>query len=149
MIPISNNLTMPDCTIIPVLQYENIDEAINYFCDTFDFKIRWRAGNHRAQLIYEGGVFVVTELKNQRELTTDKESEKIAIHSILVRVKDLNAHFENAKLKGAEILQQPTDHFYGERQYSIIDIGGHQWTFSETIKEMVPEEWGATSFKEI
>ncbi len=147
MIPISKNiLTMPDCTIIPVLQYLDVGEAINYFCDTFNFKLRWRAGNHRAQLIYGDGVFVVTELKNPDVSVAEKEETiKAATHSVLARVKDINNHFENAKLKGAMILQELTDHFYGERQYSVSDIGGHNWTFSETIKEMSPEEWGATS----
>ena len=137
---------MPDCTIIPVLQYRDVVNAVNYFLDTFNFKIRWQAGDHRAQLIYGNGVFVVTELKDRMALSIENEKIKIATHSVLVSVKDINTHFENAKLKGAEILESLTDYFYGERQYSITDIGGHRWTFSETIKEMLPEEWGATSF---
>jgi uncharacterized glyoxalase superfamily protein PhnB len=141
-----SNLTMPDCTILPVLQYIDINEAISWLCEKFDFRLRWQAGNHRAQLIYDDGVIVVTGLKNNSDLHSEKvKGIKIATHSILVRVKDVNMHFENAKLKGAEILQEPTDYFFGERQYSVLDIGGHSWTFSETIKEMLPEDWGAKS----
>ena len=35
-----------------------------------------------------------------------------------------------------------TDFEYGERQYSAEDPAGHQWTFSETLRDVAPEEWG-------
>ncbi len=31
---------------------------------------------------------------------------------------------------------------FGERQYTAEDLAGHQWTFSETLADMAPEEWG-------
>ena len=33
----------------------------------------------------------------------------------------------------------------GERQYNATDIGGHHWTFSQSIADVAPEEWGGTS----
>ena len=129
---------MPDCTVIPVLRYPDVAQAIQWLCDVFGFKERWRIADHRAQLEYDGGVVVVAEL---RDSTTGND------HSVLMRVKDVHAHCEYARAGGAEITQEPTDHFYGERQYSATDIGGHSWTFSQTINVMSPEDWGATSNK--
>src|SRR4029079_7710035 len=43
---------------------------------------------------------------------------------------------------GAEILSPPTTHPFGERQYSVRDIGGHRWTFSETVSDVDPATWG-------
>jgi uncharacterized glyoxalase superfamily protein PhnB len=40
---------------------------------------------------------------------------------------------------------EPTDFEYGERQYSAEDPAGHQWTFSETLADVIPETWGGTS----
>lgn len=138
--------TMPACTIIPVLQYADTEKAINWLCDVFGFKERWRAGTHRAQLIYEQGVIVVTELaEGMKDQYGKQDFLKIQGHSLLVRVKNADAHFENAVARGAEILQRPTEHFFGERQYSVLDIGGYTWTFSQTIKEFAPEDWGAVS----
>ena len=56
-----NNRTMPDCSILPVLGYKNVDEAIDWLCDTFCFKERWRVPGHRAQLLFEDGAVVVRE----------------------------------------------------------------------------------------
>ncbi|MDQ3400594.1 MAG: hypothetical protein M3470_06310 [Chloroflexota bacterium] len=43
---------------------------------------------------------------------------------------------------GARILQPPTDFPYGERQYTVVDIGGHRWTFSQSIADVDPGDWG-------
>jgi uncharacterized glyoxalase superfamily protein PhnB len=51
----------------------------------------------------------------------------------------------HARANGARIGMEPTDFEYGERQYSAEDPAGHHWTFSETIADVAPEEWGGTS----
>jgi uncharacterized glyoxalase superfamily protein PhnB len=33
---------------------------------------------------------------------------------------------------------------YGERQYVAEDPAGHRWTFSETLDDVAPAEWGGT-----
>jgi hypothetical protein len=43
---------------------------------------------------------------------------------------------------------EPKDFEYGERQYNAEDFAGHQWTFSETIRDVAPEEWGGISVPE-
>jgi uncharacterized glyoxalase superfamily protein PhnB len=63
-------------------------------------------------------------------------------HSVLVRVEDAHVHCERARAHGARILEEPRDFEYGERQYAAEDFAGHQWTFSETLADIAPEEWG-------
>ncbi len=31
------------------------------------------------------------------------------------------------------------------RQYEAEDLAGHRWTFSETLADVAPEEWGGES----
>jgi hypothetical protein len=50
-----------------------------------------------------------------------------------------------AREGGARILDPPADYPYGERQYTAEDLSGHRWTFSQSIADVVPEEWGGTS----
>jgi uncharacterized glyoxalase superfamily protein PhnB len=61
-----------------------------------------------------------------------------------MRVADVDAHYERAVGFGARILEPPTDFPYGERQCRVEDPGGHAWTFSQTIADVAPEEWGGT-----
>ena len=67
-----------------------------------------------------------------------------ATHSVMVRVDDVHGHCERARAHGAQILDGPTDHVYGERQYTAADPAGHHWTFSETFDDIHPESWGGT-----
>jgi hypothetical protein len=34
---------------------------------------------------------------------------------------------------------------YGERQYNADDFAGHSWTFSQSVEDVHPEEWGGTA----
>ena len=63
-------------------------------------------------------------------------------HVIKVRVPDVNAQFERARSRGARVLQEPTEYEYGERECTVEDLGGHRWQFTQTIRDVDPEEWG-------
>jgi len=60
----------------------------------------------------------------------------------MVRVDDAEAHCRRARARGARILNEPTDYEYGVRQYETEDLAGHRWTFSQTLRDVAPEEWG-------
>jgi uncharacterized glyoxalase superfamily protein PhnB len=62
----------------------------------------------------------------------------------MVRVTDVDVHYEHAKQSGARIVSPPTDFPYGERQYTVEDLGGHRWTFSQTIADVAPKASGGT-----
>jgi uncharacterized glyoxalase superfamily protein PhnB len=82
---------------------------------------------------------VVTELGDNAEPEGDR-----ATHSMLVRLDDADAHRERAAAAGARILDEPTDYPYGERQYNVEDLGGHRWTFTQSIADVNPADWGGT-----
>jgi len=60
-------------------------------------------------------------------------------------VDDATAHYERATANGARIIMEPRNFEYGERQYTAEDPAGHQWTFSETLADVAPEDWGGAS----
>ncbi|MBO0844759.1 MAG: VOC family protein [Nocardioides sp.] len=73
------------------------------------------------------------------------EHDEPRSHAVMVKVDDVDAHHERARQDGAVILSAPTDYPYGERQYSVEDLAGHRWTFTQAIADLAPEEWGGTS----
>jgi uncharacterized glyoxalase superfamily protein PhnB len=127
---------MPRSTVIPVLGYRDVGEAVEWLCEAFGFTVRWRAGSHRAQLSVGDGAIAVTEGGARESATAD---------SVMMRVDDVDGHHERARQHGARILNPPSDYPYGERQYTAEDLGGHRWTFSESIADVAPEDWGGTS----
>ena len=136
------NHSIPAATVVPVLIYPDVREAVAWLSGAFGFAERVRIGDsHRSQLRFGGGAVIVGDVRGDRRPPRPGE----ATHSVMVRVDDARAHCERAREHGARILMEPTDFEYGERQYSVEDLAGHQWTFSETLADVAPEEWGGES----
>jgi uncharacterized glyoxalase superfamily protein PhnB len=137
-----SNRSIPTSTVIPVLIYPDVREAVDWLGRVFGFLERVRIGeNHRSQLTFGEGAVIIGESHNERRPPRDGE----VTHSVMVRVTDANAHHEHARAQGARVLSEPTDFPYGERQYTAEDLAGHQWTFSETLEDVAPEQWGGSS----
>ena len=136
------NRSIPTATVIPVLIYPNVREAVGWLSAAFGFAERVRIGeNHRAQLGFGDGAVIVGDVRGDRRAPRPGE----VTHSVTVRVEDVRAHCERARAHGARIVMEPTDFEYGERQYTAEDPAGHRWTFSETLADVAPEAWGGES----
>lgn len=125
------NRSVPEATVIPELPYPDVREAVDWLSRAFGFTERLQIGDHRAQLVYEGGAVIAIQ--------GDAPGS-----TLLVRVADADTHHARAAGAGAKILSEPEDYPYGERQYSAVDLGGHRWTFSESTADVDPAEWGGT-----
>lgn len=124
------NRSVPSSTVIPELPYDDVAHASDWLCRAFGFKERLRIGDHRAQLVFGDGAIIVTARGTSRH------------GAVLVRVADADRHYEQAMKHGARIIRPPEDCPYGERQYSAEDLGGHVWTFSQSIADVDPASWG-------
>jgi len=139
---------MPPGIVIPELAYFDVGEAVAWLRDAFGFSERIRISNHRAQLTFGNGSVIViegTRAHPAAEATTIHPTPiKGLTHTVMVRVEDVDSHFERAQRFGARIIRPPADYPYGESQYTVEDLGGHVWTFSESIADVHPEEWGGS-----
>jgi uncharacterized glyoxalase superfamily protein PhnB len=128
------NRSVPPVAVIPELAYADVREAVAWLSNAFGFRPRLLMGDHRAQLVFDNGALIVTERRG--------DGSDTATHAVLMRVEDADRHCEQARQAGARILDTPTDFPYGERQYNAEDIGGHRWTFSQSIADVDPASWG-------
>jgi uncharacterized glyoxalase superfamily protein PhnB len=140
------NRSVPSSSVVPILPYPDVREATEWLCRAFGFVERLRIAAHRAQLkIGDDGAVIVAEYID-RTRRPERGADHIS-HQIMVRVDDVTAHHARAAREGAEVLQPPQDQPFGERQYVVRDIGGHRWTFSQTIADTHPSEWGSDDVK--
>jgi uncharacterized glyoxalase superfamily protein PhnB len=135
-----SNRSIPDATAIPVLIYPDVRGAVNWLSEAFGFVERLQIGeDHRSQMnVGEGGAVIIADVRSDRV----PPQPGAVTHSVLIRVRDAVAHCEQAREHRAKILEEPTDHMYGERQYSAEDPWGHHWTFSQTLADVDPAQWG-------
>jgi uncharacterized glyoxalase superfamily protein PhnB len=127
--------------VIPELAYPDLGAAIDWLCSAFGFTLRIRIADHRAQLNVGDGAVALTTLPSDSAGIADLG----AAHSVLVRVEDVESHHQRALQHGARVIRPPADHPYGERQYTVEDVAGRRWTFSQSLQDVAPESWGGVS----
>lgn len=128
---------MPSSIIIPVLSYPDLEKALKLLCDGFNFNLRLRIGDHRAQLKIGESDLIIAKAS-----ICNEKNGTMKCHEIMIRITDIDSHYQHVKEFDVKILQKPTDFPYGERQYSVVDFVGHIWTFSQSINDVDPESWG-------
>lgn len=129
------NRSMPSALVMPILHYPDLPVAIAWLERAFGAHVRLRIRPDRAQLLLGDGAFVVA--------TDDRGADRRgAPGEVLARIVALDAHFHQARDAGATIVLEPATYPFGERQYIARDLAGHEWTFSETVRDVDPREWG-------
>lgn len=126
---LAHNRSMPGAAVIPVIGYLDVEAAGLWLCETFGFTMRLRIGAHRVQLTWRDAAIVLSRMATAG-----------GAFSLMLRVPDVDAHRQRAA--HADIVGEPADHPYGERQYTVRDPWGINWTFSQTIADVAPESWG-------
>jgi len=139
------NRSAPTATIVPILVYEDVGEAIEWLCRTFGFSERLRVERNgvigHAQLaVAEGALMLGRQGGPYRAPQGDDVSQYVHVN-----VADVDRHFEHAKQCGARIVHPPATMPFGERQYTAQDHAGHWWTFSQHVADVAPEDWGAVT----
>lgn len=134
-------------SIVPYLLYEDCDAALDFLHRMFGFEEKLRSiapdGKtvwHAEMTLGDAVIFMGDpgdEYRNPR-----KAGETVGFYVYVD--DDIDAHFERAREAGAEIVEEPTDQTYGDRRYSAKDPEGHRWYFAQKIRQVAPEEWGAT-----
>jgi len=140
------NRSIPDATVIPVLVYPDVRAAVAWLSDAFGFVERVRIGeNHRSQMrVGEDGGVIVAEVHGEQQAP----EPGVVSHLLKVRVPDVDAQLARARAHGARVLQEPIEHEYGERECTVEDLGGHRWQFTQTMRDVAPEEWGGETVQQ-
>jgi uncharacterized glyoxalase superfamily protein PhnB len=138
--------------VVPTLIYADVGRAIDWLCEAFGFAERFRYGPEGKPAgallaVGQGSVFLSSprtgqspEWDDRAEVCPPRPNE--VTHSVSVHVEDVDRHYENARRCGARILNPPETYPFGERQYTVEDLGGHRWTFTQSVADVAPEAWG-------
>jgi uncharacterized glyoxalase superfamily protein PhnB len=139
-----SNRSIPPVSVVPMLVYPDVRAAVTWLTDVFGFVERTRIGeSHRSQMsIGSDGAVIVGEAGADEVAPT----AGAVTQTVRVRVEDANAEHERVSAsiagRGGRVLSAPTDRPYGERDFLVEDLAGHQWEFCETLRDVAPEEFG-------
>jgi uncharacterized glyoxalase superfamily protein PhnB len=136
-----SNRSAPHARVVPVLTVADVRAAVAWYQRVLGFVEHVQIGDgHRAQLGLPDGPaaeLIVAEVRPGRRAPTALRS-----HQIMLKVADAAEVAARAEAAGAAIVHPVTDYEYGERQATLDDPFGHQWTLTETRADVAPETWG-------
>ena len=136
------NRSAPHAHVVPVLTVSDVRAAVTWYTTVFGFVEHVQIGEgHRAQLgLPGGGELIVAEVRPGRRVPNGSRS-----HQTMLKVEDANAVVALALKHGAALVNELHDWEYGERQATLDDVFGHQWTLTQTLVDTAPEQWGGKS----
>ena len=125
---------MPASTVIPVLAYPSVAEAVAWLSAAFGFTLRLGIGDHRAQLnAGDGAIVVIGGARAGRDAR--------GRDSIMVRVDDARRPLRAGASRRHDLDADRLP--YGERQYTALDSAATPGR-SETLRRVDPRDWAAT-----
>jgi len=131
--------------ILARLAYEDPAAAIDFLESAFGF-----AERIDARIADGDGRVILTELDvlDSRVMVGQEGAHGIAspktlggsTQALIVYVDRVDEHYARARLRGAQMVSEPADQFWGDRRYEAKDNEGHHWSFHERVRDVSPEE---------
>lgn len=126
--------------IIPSIGYQDAKKAIKWLCDAFNFNenVVYKTEDGKiahAQLTYKGNMIMLGSSDSGSEYSKlirhPSEIGGFVTQSpyIIIDDEEIEAHYENAKTHGAEMLHELKSEDYGGKNYTCKDLEGHIWNF--------------------
>ena len=123
-------LTLSTCFV----QVHDPDLALAFYRDTLGLEVRNDVSNQGFRWITVGSAaqpgvsIVITNYLNGSPGDNDMIAGLIAkgaLNGVHFRADDLDAAFEKVRAAGAEIVQEPTEQFWGTRDFAVRDPSGN------------------------
>jgi uncharacterized glyoxalase superfamily protein PhnB len=132
-------------SIYPRLAYDDERAALEFLTRAFGFVERREArmggddaDDHLlAWLDFGDGVVMIGHTETEVHMINSPQQTSGKVTAMLmVKVDDIDAHYEHAIAEGAQIVMEINDAFYGNRRYEALDPEGHRWHFHESLEHV-------------
>jgi uncharacterized glyoxalase superfamily protein PhnB len=133
--------------VVPELVYEDVAAALDWLSRVFGFRETLRQTRDDGRVGHAdmdtgcGGVVMLTSTGEQLETPANNGH---ACKKVIVFVDDVDRHFAAVRAAGVAVQHSPLDKPWGLRQYLVKDREGHLWEFSQHVRDVPAESWGAT-----
>jgi catechol 2,3-dioxygenase-like lactoylglutathione lyase family enzyme len=124
------DLTLSQCFVI----VHDPDEALTFYRDTLGLELRNDVANEGFRWITVGarsqpGINIcLTNYLNGSPADVEAVSQLVAkgaLNSVHFRTDDLDGTFAKVRDSGAEIVQEPTEQFWGTKDFAVRDPSGN------------------------
>jgi uncharacterized glyoxalase superfamily protein PhnB len=126
-------ITVEAPRIYPAMRFANAEKMIDWLCEAFGFTVHAKhmadGKVAHAQLAFGSSIIMCGDVKDDAYGALVGKPDGKGGRSLYVAVDDPDAMCERARKAGAEIIEEPTDRDYGNREFMCRDPEGNIWSF--------------------
>ena len=124
--------------LTPILVLRNVEAALDFYQRAFGFKLRnvMRGPENailHAEMSHVDSQIMMGPESPERGAFAPTGPSPVTLY---ILVADVDAIADQARLHGGNIVQPPTDMFWGDRTAIIIDPEGHKWMVATHVKDI-------------
>lgn len=132
--------------IIPTLMVADIEASIAFYGEVLGFSPEMSLPGPDGHLVHaslrRGETSIMFGRVGDQSDPHDQPplGHGVYLYAVVGDDEDTDALFAHAKNAGATVTMEPTDQFWGMRDWSITDPDGYAWTISKQIRQVSEAE---------
>ena len=131
--------------IIPAFAVESIERSVEFYSQVLGFEVQFTLPDPDGRLVHasvnRGDASVMF---GQRDPSNPHDQGKlgagVALYMTVADSEDIDAYFQRVKETGATVVQEPTDQFWGNRDWIVADPDGYLLWIGKDMRTVSAEE---------
>jgi uncharacterized glyoxalase superfamily protein PhnB len=131
--------------VMPILHVADMQRSIDFYTGLLGFQVMFTMPGENGTLVHasvgRGDIHIMfSPLHGEAATHRDRLGKGVTLYLSLDTDEDIDAIYFGAKAGGANITQEPTDQFWGDRDWGLTDPDGYSVFISKTVREVSMEE---------
>lgn len=132
-------------SVIPTLTVPDIDASMTFYADVLGFEPTFTLPGPDGRTVHgsmkRGDVALMFALPYGDDPHDQPPyGNGVTLYTMIADDEDVDALFRHARDKGAKILYEPTDQFWGHRDWGLADPNGYVTIVSKVVKGVTEED---------
>lgn len=137
--------------IIPALAVADIAASLRFYTETLGFQTVFTMPDESGTLVHASVSLGDSEVMFGRIDPNQPHDQPplgrgVALYTTVADDVDIDALYARAKASGAPVLSEPTDQFWGHRDWGVTDPDGYVVIVSKVIRRLSEEEMRKAAF---
>ena len=122
--------------IIPALAVADIETSVRFYTDVLGFDVGFTLPGEDGKLIHASvqrgdSYLMFGRIDPSNAHDQGPLGQGVVLYATVADNEDIDSYFENVRDAGAAIMQEPTDQFWGHRDWGITDPDGYHLFISK------------------
>ncbi|MGH2617232.1 MAG: VOC family protein [Thermomicrobiales bacterium] len=132
-------------SIVPALAVADIEKSVEFYSEVLGFDVAFTLPGEDGKLIHASVKRGDSEVMfGKRDPNNPHDQGKlgtgVALYATVADSEDIDAYFQRVKDAGATVVQEPTDQFWGHRDWIIADPDGYLLWIGKPVRDVAAEE---------